>query len=100
MAGNVQPKSRFPLYKPEPIPKAAPTRIKQVGKRELEYRKWRDEQAIPYLDKRFGHTCFDCGTRDNLDVDHQLKRSVRPDLKMDLNNVAWRCRSCHIKKDQ
>ena len=71
---------------------------KRYGKKSIEYKVWRDAVAIPYLDKTYGHTCVDCGIGGALDIDHVLSRGSRPDLKQDLSNIVYRCRSCHIKK--
>lgn len=73
-------------------------KIKKVGRRENEYRKWRDKVAIPYLDKAFGHKCADCGTTENLAVDHIKNRGSHPELKMKLFNVQWLCPPCHRHK--
>lgn len=71
--------------------------ITKRGKRQVEYEKWRDEVAIPYLEKTYGHKCAYCGVGGKLDVNHKLKRGSHPDLKMELTNIEYACRSCHIK---
>lgn len=83
-------------------PRKAIKRIKrpiQQGKEYERYKKFRDEVAIPYLDKNFGHKCRCCGTAERLDVDHIHSRGSRPELKYQLSNLQWLCRSpCHRNK--
>jgi len=74
-------------------------RISQFGKEAERYTKFRDEVAIPYLDKTFGHKCRVCGTTNNLDVDHINKRSTHPELKYQLSNLQYLCRKCHQSKE-
>lgn len=71
--------------------------IKQKGKHTIEYEIWRDNVGIPYLEGR-GHTCAECGATGKLDVDHILNRGSHYHLRMDLSNIQYLCRSCHIKK--
>lgn len=72
--------------------------LNRLGRRGREYIKWRDETAIPYLDKTYGHTCSveGCARSTNLDVCHILKRGSHPKLKMELTNVIYKCRSHHM----
>lgn len=35
-----------------------------------------------------------------IEVDHIIKRSVRPDLVFDKSNLQLLCHSCHVQKDQ
>ena len=72
--------------------------IRKFGPKAMKYAEWRDTTAIPFLDEWYGHKCVDCGRTDNLDVDHVKNRGSHPELIMDLNNVMYRCRICHIKK--
>ena len=72
--------------------------LKVRGKRTIEYEKWRREVAIPYLDKTFGHVCSECEIGGALDIDHIKPRGSRPDLKMELSNVRYLCRTCHQKR--
>lgn len=67
-----------------------------MGKRAKEYDLWRREVAIPYLDKQ-GHVCALCGKDGALDIDHIKKRGSHPELKMELTNLRYLCRDCHIK---
>lgn len=71
---------------------------KKRGKRTIEYDKWRDTVAKPYLDKTFGHRCVDCGATEGLTVDHIKNRGSRADLKMKLSNVQYLCWQCHRGK--
>ncbi len=73
--------------------------LKTRGKRTLIYEEWRDNIAIPHLDKTYGHRCsYDgCNETKNLDVDHILKRGSHPKLKMELTNVRWMCRPHHME---
>lgn len=72
--------------------------IRKIGKRGLEYIAWRDNIAIPYLDRTSGHKCSVCGIGGELDVAHIKKRGSHPNLKMDLINVHYLCRLCHTKE--
>lgn len=71
--------------------------IKQKGKRTVKYEAFRDNVVRPYLDKTYGHRCVECGATNNLDVQHKQKRGSHPELKMELSNLEYLCRSCHIK---
>ena len=73
-------------------------RINPMGKRTLEYNEWRDTVAIPYLDATYGRICAtpDCMVTTKLDVQHKQKRGSHPELKMNLNNVEYLCRTHHI----
>lgn len=83
--------------------------LKQRGKRTVEYDRWRDNVARPYLVKNFGHQCARCGVPPNVnpndgsyyfhDVDHIKGRGSNNELRMVLSNVQFLCRPCHIKKD-
>lgn len=43
--------------------------------------------------------CAKCGTRDNLELDHVRPFRDRHDpLRLDLNNLQWLCRHCHLRK--
>lgn len=72
--------------------------IRKVGRKELVYRAWRDSVAIPHLDKKYGRKCVNCGATSMLDVDHIKGRGSHPHLKMELTNVQYLCRNCHITK--
>lgn len=77
--------------------------IKQKGKQSIRYEEWRDNIAIPFLDKTYGRICnackgARCGNR-QLDVDHILNRGSHPQLKMSLDNVQYLGRfPCHSEK--
>ena len=73
-------------------------RIRPTGKEYDRWRKFRDTKAIPYLDKTFGHKCRRCGVTENLDVDHIHGRGSHPQLKYQLSNLQYLCRSCHRLK--
>lgn len=77
--------------------------IRKKGRRTLEYEKWRDEIARPYLDEKFGKVCAACkGARcgnKQLDIDHIKGRGAHPELKMSLDNVQYLGRfPCHVDK--
>ena len=79
-------------------------RITTQGRKATAYQAWRDEVAIPYLEAKFGRVCALCGgsrcKNRQLDVDHIIKRSKRPDLVMSLDNVQFAGRyPCHWEKD-
>jgi len=75
-----------------------PKRIKQIGRKGLAYNEWRDNVAIPHLIAKNGYKCALCGSGGKLDVDHIQKRRMggAPSRTMNLNNVRFLCRSCHI----
>lgn len=79
------------------VPKTA-KRIKRIGRRGLEYIEWRDNVAIPHLTAHFGYKCAVCGSDKNLDVAHIKGRGANPQMKMSLDNVVWKCRTCHRKE--
>ncbi len=73
--------------------------ISQRGERAIEYEKWRDTVAKPYLDKKFGHVCSVLGCNaTQVDVDHIKNRGSNPHLKMKLDNVQYLCRAHHREK--
>lgn len=83
--------------------------IAKRGSRTIDYEKWRDTVAIPYLDKTFGRDCANCGASPDYDeetgiqrrfaVDHIIKRSLSAKDKMSLDNVQYLCPPCHNEKD-
>lgn len=74
--------------------------INKRGKRTIEYEKWRDKVAKPYLDKTYGHKCsrIGCFETEYLEVDHVKTRGSRADLKMELSNVRFLCRLHHSER--
>jgi hypothetical protein len=78
------------------------TKRKGINPRGKEHDRWkefRDNTAIPYLDKNFGHTCRCCGVGGKLDVDHIHGKGSRPELKYQLSNLQYLCRHpCHFNK--
>ncbi|MEU2203567.1 hypothetical protein AB0P19_07015 [Microbacterium oleivorans] len=90
----------------KPLPRAKKP-IKQRGK---EYNKWvafRNGVVRPYLDKKYGRGCFDCGVMPARredgslgyhDVDHVKGKGAHAELKGDLTNFVYRCRVHHIGK--
>lgn len=73
-------------------------RPKQRGKEYYRWAEFREEIAIPYLDDKFGHQCSCCGAGGKLDVDHIETRGAHPEMKYDLANLRWLCRTCHIAR--
>lgn len=73
-------------------------RIQQRGKEYERWKEFRENVAIPYLDKTFGHTCRCCGVGGQLDIDHIHNKGSRPELKYQLSNLQYLCRECHINK--
>lgn len=81
--------------------------IKQRGKQAKLWDTFRDQVARPYLHKKYGIACTDCGvwppikadgTYYRHDVDHIRERGGAPHLRFDVKNMAYRCRSCHRDK--
>lgn len=70
-----------------------------MGKEADRWTEFRDEIAIPYLDKMFGHICMCCGVGGKLDVDHIIEKGGHPKLKYELDNLRYLCRfPCHANK--
>lgn len=46
-----------------------------------------------------GHGCGRWLQAGEVEVDHLIKRSVRPDLKYDHKNLQCLCHACHLRKD-
>ena len=81
--------------------------LRQRGKQAKKWEVFRDKVARPYLDKNFGIACVDCGvlppmkddgTHYRHDVDHIKGKGSHPELRYDVTNMAYRCRSCHERK--
>lgn len=81
--------------------------ISKKGKETLLYETFRDEVAKPYLDKKYGIACKDCGilppmkddgTYYRHDVDHVKNRGSHHELKFQVTNLVYRCRKCHSRK--
>ncbi|THG30702.1 hypothetical protein [Naasia lichenicola] len=81
--------------------------VAQRGKQARLWETFRDKVAHPYLDKKYGRACVDCGAMPGMkpdgtprhhDVDHIKNKGSHPDLRFDVKNLAYRCRSCHIRK--
>lgn len=68
------------------------------GKKTLEYEYFRDNIAKPYLDNKYGHKCYQCGSTKQLDVHHKKNRGSHISEKMNVVNLIYLCRSCHIKE--
>lgn len=73
-------------------------RIEPRGKEYYRYKAFRDDVAVPYLDNAFGHHCRVCKASEGLEIDHIHNRGSRPELKYQLSNLQWLCRSCHHLK--
>lgn len=72
--------------------------INPYGKEAKKWATFRDEVAIPYLDKTQGHYCVCCGRGGKLDVDHIIEKGGHAELKYELSNLEYLCRICHIEK--
>lgn len=117
MAGNVQPPLNEPNWKPLKVPKPPKTQsgrtprvskwrqapIKQVGKVGKKWHNFREDYLKAYPGNWLGqHMCAHCGgwfTKADITLDHILKRSVRPDLRFNDDNIQKLCLPCHQKKD-
>lgn len=78
-------------------------RIRQQSDKELEYQKWKEEVARPFLIARDGNLCSCCGRDaypgEKLDIEHTLGKGSHPSQKRDLNNLTLMCRfPCHRNK--
>lgn len=90
--------------------KQKPSKIKQRGERGERYLVWRDTVARPYLENRYGRDCAWCKAPPQVneqtgeigwhDIDHIKERGSKPSLKMDVHNIQFLCRGCHIKKTE
>jgi 5-methylcytosine-specific restriction endonuclease McrA len=77
-----------------------PKPISQRGKHALKWASFRKQEAIPYLDKTFGHICSvkGCTETESLDVDHIKGRGSHPHLRYELSNLQYMCRTHHHLK--
>lgn len=86
--------------KDNPKPKQA---IKKRSERQIEYHKWLEQVARPYLIERDGNDCFCCGRpchfKEKLDIEHTKPVGSNPQLKRSLSNMRLYCRfPCHRNK--
>lgn len=90
----------------KPLPRAQKP-IRQRGKEHGKWISFRNTVVRPYLDKKYGRGCFDCGvmparredgTLGYHDVDHVKGKGAHPELKNDKTNFVYRCRKHHIGK--
>lgn len=51
-----------------------------------------------YILKRDGGKCNECGSTENLEIDHKKPVSQFPELAMDLENLQILCKTCHQEK--
>lgn len=74
-----------------------PKPIRKIGRRTIEYNKWRDSTAKPYLIKMYGYVCsvYGCYEDEDLHVDHIKTRGAHPELKHSLSNVRFLCFEHH-----
>lgn len=83
-------------------PKKALKRVRRPRKNGKEYERWRkfrEEVAIPYMDKHYGHFCRCCKRDDApLDIDHIIGKGSNPALKYQLSNLQYLDRVCHYWK--
>jgi hypothetical protein len=61
----------------------------------------------PYLDTKFGLSCSKCGVMPGIkedgtyyrhDADHVKGKGPHPELRFDVRNFVYLCRTCHIEK--
>lgn len=57
---------------------------------------WRNFRR--YALATLGRRCVDCGCTDRIQLDHILPVKDRPDLALEITNVAPRCASCHSRR--
>ena len=70
-----------------------------ISKFNKQYIKWRKTVAIPYLLNTQGAVCKACHKASNqLDVDHIIPRSHDRSRIMDVKNIQFLCRPCHMDK--
>lgn len=85
------------LHKPKKPLKR--TRISTKGKEYQRWQKFRQEVAIPYMDKHYGHFCRCCKRSDvPLDIDHIKSKGSHPGMKYQLSNLQYLDRICHYWK--
>lgn len=88
-----RPQKEKTLKQRKPIERSSKP-IKQQGKH---YRLWKAARAL-FVELNPEAKCAMCGGPAT-DVDHIIKRSVRPDLRYVMTNLQWLCRRCHTLKD-
>jgi len=59
---------------------------------------WRDLRVVAL--KKYGSICMKCGSKEDIQVDHILARSLFPYLKLKLYNLQILCGNCNRKKGQ
>ena len=91
------------LIKPAKTPAKPKRAIKRLGKVDAQWRvvrqEWLDAHPVDYRDS---YPCGLCGQpvhKDELDLDHSLRRGSHPGSRFDLTLLVPVHRSCHIKKD-
>lgn len=77
--------------------------IPRQSAKEADYQGWKEAIARPYLIAVDGNICQCCKRAarpgEKLDIEHELTKGSRPDLKRDLSNLRLYCRyPCHILK--
>jgi len=74
-----------------------PKPIKKIGKQTLDYNKWRDTVAKPYLTEKYSYICavVGCYVDEHLHVDHISTRGAHHELKKTLSNVRYLCFDHH-----
>lgn len=76
------------------------TKPMNKGKKASEWLNFRAKYLVGKKTHQGRYICNDCGLHvENIEVDHIIKRSQRPDLVFDTNNLQLLCHSCHQKKD-
>lgn len=59
-------------------------------------RSWKDVRELVF--KVFGKQCLCCGATENIEVDHVVPRSIKPELALLVKNLQPLCKSCNMKK--
>ena len=68
---------------------------RRIQRRELA-RVTRQHKAM--AQRRGAWFCVECGSKDNLESDHQLSKHAHPDLMYKLWNRVLRCKPCNLRK--
>lgn len=78
-------------------------KIKPQSDKEISYQQWKETVARPAIIARDGNHCQCCSRPaydgEKLDIEHEIGKGTRPDLKRDLRNLRLYCRfPCHRNK--
>lgn len=105
MASDVTSKAPGPLWKPKKHRSPASRRNRLQLSNDSRWSALKKEFKAKHVQENGWYICdtsqgYGCGRWfQYIEVDHVIKRSVRPDLKYEEGNLQLLCHDCHMKKD-